>query len=116
MQRGEIWLAELDPARGSEADRTRPVVIVSNDRYNRTVEVLRQGVVTVVPLTSAAERIWPFQVAVEPEESGLSAVSKAQGEQIRAIDHARLVRRLGRLAPERLRELDEAIALHLSLS
>lgn len=49
MLRGEIRLTDLEPARGSEAGKRRPAVIVSNDRANAVVERLGRGVVTVVP-------------------------------------------------------------------
>jgi mRNA interferase MazF len=52
MQRGEVRLADLDPARSSEAGKRRPVVLVSNDRANTTAARLGRGVVTVVPVTS----------------------------------------------------------------
>ncbi len=51
MLRGEIRLADLDPVRGSEANKRRPVVIVSNDRANSVAARLGRGVVTVVPVT-----------------------------------------------------------------
>ena len=54
MLRGEIRLIDLDPARGAEANKRRPAVIVSNDGANRAAARLRRGVVTVVPITSKA--------------------------------------------------------------
>lgn len=57
----------------------------------------------------------PFQVVLEPSESGLREISKAQPEQIRSVSVGRLGARLGRLAPARMGELDEAISLHLGL-
>ena len=116
MRRGEIWLADLEPALPGEADKSRPVVVVSNDHSNEAVEILGRGVVAVVPLTSNTRRILNFQVFVEPSESGLTRPSKAQPEQIRAISALRFHQRLGALTPALLRELDEAISLHLGLS
>ncbi|PRC55794.1 mRNA interferase MazF9, partial [Mycobacterium sp. ITM-2017-0098] len=52
MRRGEIWQVDLEPARGGEANKTRPAVIVSNDRANATASRLGRGVITVVPVTS----------------------------------------------------------------
>ena len=51
MRRGEIREVDLDPVRGSEANKRRPAVIVSNDAANVTDEQLGRGVVTVVPVT-----------------------------------------------------------------
>lgn len=100
MRRGEIWLVDLEPIRDSEADKTRPVVIVSNNGRNRASEKSGRGVLTVVPLTSNTSRVFPFQVLVEAgQESGLAVRSKAQAEQVRAVDVQRFVTRRGRLDP-----------------
>ena len=48
MRRGEIVTVSLDPVRGSEAGKTRPAVVVSNDAANDTATRLGRGVVTVV--------------------------------------------------------------------
>jgi mRNA interferase MazF len=92
MLRGEIRLADLDPARSGEASKRRPAVIVSNDRANASAARLGRGVVTIVPVTSNVEQVYPFQVLLAAEETGLRVDSKAQGEQIRSVS----VERLGR--------------------
>lgn len=115
MRRGEIRVVDLDPVRGSEADKTRPVVIVSNDAANRRAESLGRGVVTVVPLTSNVTRVLPFQVLVEAPASGLSRPSKAQAEQVRSVAVERVGARVGRLTPELVEALDRALRLHLHL-
>ncbi|AKU17951.1 type II toxin-antitoxin system PemK/MazF family toxin [Luteipulveratus mongoliensis] len=113
--RGEVWLADLDPHRGSDAAKQRPVVIVSNDGANAAASRLETGVVTVVPVTSNVARVLPFQVALTPPDSGLRRESKAQAEQVRSIDVGRLGSRLGRLSPTALWQVDEALRLHLAL-
>lgn len=115
MLRGEIWQVDLDPARGSEANKRRPAVIVSNDRANATAARLGRGVVTVVPVSSNTDRIYPFQVLLSAATTGLGVDSKAQAEQVRSIAIQRLLRRMGRLVPTELAELDEALRLHLAL-
>lgn len=115
MRRGEIWLTELEPIRGSEDDKRRPAVVVSNDQANRRAGQLGRGVVTVVPVTASVTRVLPFQVLLPAEESGLAVPSKAQAEQVRSVDVTRLVTRLGRIDPTLLTELDDALRLHLSL-
>ncbi|MGD0395031.1 MAG: type II toxin-antitoxin system PemK/MazF family toxin, partial [Acidimicrobiales bacterium] len=62
MRRGEIRLVDLDPVRGTEADKRRPAVIVSNDGANGAAQRLGRGVVTVIPVTSNIEHVYPFQV------------------------------------------------------
>jgi mRNA interferase MazF len=115
MLRGEIWQVNLDPARGSEANTQRPAVVVSNDRANATAARLGRGVVTVVPVTSNTASVYPFQVLLSSTSTGLTAESKAQGEQIRSVGKQRLIRRVGRISPGELAQLDEALRLHLDL-
>jgi mRNA interferase MazF len=115
MLRGEIWQVDLDPARGSEANKQRPAVVVSNDRANATATRLGRGVVTVVPVTSNIAKIYPFQVLLAGATTGLAVDSKAQAEQIRSVATERLVHRIGRVSPVELAQLDEALRLHLEL-
>ena len=115
MERGEIRLVDLDPTRGAEANKRRPAVIVSNDGANATAARLGRGVVTVVPVTSNVERVYPFQVLLARNETGLERDSKAQAEQVRSIAVERIGRALGRLAPSTMERLDDALRLHLSL-
>src|ERR1700756_2227693 len=115
MLRGEIWQVDLDPVRGSEATKQRPAVIVSNDRANAVATRLGRGVVTVVPVTSNTEKVYPFQVLLPAVETGLATDSKAQAEQVRSIATQRLMRRIGQVSPTQLAALDDALRLHLAL-
>ena len=115
MLRGEIRLVDLDPARGSEANKQRPAVIVSNDRANSIAARLGRGVVTVVPVTSNTDRIFPFQTLLPAHETGLRQDSKAQAEQVRSIAVERLGAVLGRAPADVMARLDDALRLHLQL-
>jgi mRNA interferase MazF len=115
MLRGEIRWVDLDPARGSEANKRRPAVIVSNDGANTTAAHLNRGVITVVPVTSNVSRVYPFQVLLPARECGLPSDSKAQAEQVRSVAIERIGRRVGQLTAPLLAELDEALRLHLAL-
>lgn len=115
MRRGEIRLVDLDPARGSEANKLRPAVIVSNDRANAVASRLGHGVVTVVPVTSNVDRIFPFQALLPADTTGLRYDSKAQAEQIRSIAVERLGAVLGQVPADTMAQLDEALRLHLQL-
>jgi len=116
MRRGEVYLANLDPIRGSEANKTRPVVVVSHDALNRVVEEQGRGVVTVVPLSSNVERVYSFQVLLPAEVTGLSKDSKAQAEQVRALAFERLAPNPEGALPEHyMQALGEALKLHLAL-
>ncbi len=78
MQRGDIYLVDLDPTQGSESNKIRPAVIVSNNAANRTAERNSRGVVTVVPVTSNTDRVYPFQVLLRSGEGGLTVDSKVR--------------------------------------
>ncbi len=115
MRRGEIVTVSLEPARGSEASKTRPAVVVSNDAANATATRLGRGVITVVPVTSNTARIYPFQVLLPAHQTGLRQDSKAQAEQVRSVAIERVGATVGQLSAELIAELDRAIRLHLSL-
>ncbi|MEA2635111.1 MAG: mRNA interferase MazF [Chloroflexota bacterium] len=115
MRRGEIRVVELDPARGSEASKRRPAIIVSNDGANAVAARLGRGVITVLPITSNVRRIYPFQVRLPAAATGLRQDSKAQAEQIRSVSVERLGERIGLVPAAILLQIDEALRLHLAL-
>jgi mRNA interferase MazF len=115
MRRGDIVAVSLDPVRGSEVSKTRPAVVVSNDAANATAERLGRGVIIVVPVTSNVARIYPFQVLLRADQTGLGRDSKAQAEQVRSVAVERIGNRVGRLPPATMTELDEALRVHLAL-
>lgn len=115
MRRGEIRWVDLDPARGVESNKRRPGVVVSNDGANTAASRLGRGVVTMVPVTSNVERIYPFQVLLTAQATGLARDSKAQAEQVRSVAIERVGERIGILTSPDLSELDEALRLHLAL-
>ncbi len=115
MRRGDIHFVDLDPVRGSESNKRRPAVIVSNDAANATARRLGRGVITVIPVTSNVERVFPFQVLLPAAETGLDRDSKAQAEQIRSIAVERVGDRLGVVPNAIMLDIDEAMRLHLGL-
>jgi mRNA interferase MazF len=111
MKRGEIYYANLDPAVGSEANKRRPVLIVSNNINNRAGDV-----VTVLPITSNVSRVYPFEVLLLQAESGLSKDSKVQAQQIRSLAKQRISgKAIGQLTDEKMQAIDAAMRLHLNL-
>lgn len=111
MKRGEIYFANLSPAVGSEMDKLRPVLIVSNDANNHASRT-----VTVLPITSNTSRVYPFEVLLNPEDSGLSKISKVQAQQIRTISKQRILGDVvGCLNHGLIDLINDAIKLHLAL-
>lgn len=108
IQRGDVFLVNLDPVVGSEVGKTRPAIVLQNEMANRT-----SPTVTVVPLSTRVERVFPFQVLIPAGEGGLTRDSKALCEQIRTLSIKRLIQHLGSLAPERVDEIRTALDRHL---
>lgn len=116
MKRGEVYYADLDPARSDEANKRRPVVIVSNNGLNSVTVRKGRGMVSVVPLTTNTERVYDFQVLLSALATGLPRDSKAQAEQVRSISVSRLSGpAVGQLPRELMERLDAALRLHLDL-
>ena len=115
MLRGEIRWVDLDPALRGEADKMRPAVIVSNDGANTTAARLGHGVLTVVPITTSIDRIYPFQVLLPAAETGLDRDSKAQPEQVRAVSVERVSNRIGSIPAPLILKVSDALRLHLAL-
>ena len=109
--RGDIYLADLNPSRGSEQAGVRPVILVQHqnlDRFTRTV--------VVIPVTTNLRRARiPGTVLIAAGEGGLSQESVALCYQIVVIDRQRLQRQLGTLSTVYLQRLGEAIRYTLDL-
>ncbi len=112
-KRGEIWLADLDPRRGTEPGKTRPVLII---QCQALLDVDHPSTL-IVPLTTVlVEDASPLRIRV-PSGKGLSEASDLLIDQIRAIDNRRLVKGpLGSLADDIMVEVDEAIVAILDLA
>ena len=115
MLRGEIRLVDLDPARSGEAGKRRPAVIVSNDGANTMAARLGRGMVTVIPVTSNVDKVYPFQVLFPGDRLGLPNDSKAQAEQVRSVSVQRVMQKIGAVPPGLMLDVDDALRLHLAL-
>jgi mRNA interferase MazF len=111
MKRGDIYFAALDPTRGSEVQKTRPVIVVSNDASNRVAPML-----TVVPMTSNIARIFSFEVLLTGMETGLKRDGKAMAQQVRSLDKERILGPCqGSVSAQKMLLLDAALKRHLAL-
>lgn len=107
--RGEVWLASLDPIKGSEQAGTRPIIVFQND-------VVSQFSTTTIaiPLTTNQKRAkLPICIDIRKGDGGLAQDSVALCFQIRAIDKTRLVKRLGQLKPRTITQLEDVVLLTL---
>lgn len=92
VSRGEVYLVELAPTRGSEIRKTRPCLVVSPDDLNHYL-----GTLIVAPMTTGGHE-YPFRIPCRFRRRAGQIVL----DQLRTVDAGRLVRRLGALAPETL--------------
>lgn len=104
MKQCEIWLADLNPVRGSEQKGMRPVVIVSGNVLNEYMPI-----VIACPLTSKI-KAYKGNIVLEPNQiNGLSAKSEILTFHIRSISKERLVKKLGKISEQQLTELKEGL-------
>jgi mRNA interferase MazF len=87
LNRFEVHMVNLDPSLGSEIQKTRPCLIVSPDEMNRHIRT-----VIVAPLTTRGQD-YPTRVPCRFQGKQGQVVL----DQIRTVDRARLIRKLGRL-------------------
>lgn len=108
--RAEIYWANLSPSIGSEIDKKRPVLIVSNDVNNEFADT-----VTILPITSSVGKVYPFEVFIPAGVGGLQTDSKAKANQIRTIDKQRLLNKIGVLDNVLMEEVNKAMMLQLAI-
>ena len=104
VNRGEIWLANLSPTRGSEQAGTRPVLISQNDLVSRFTSTA-----LTIPLTTNLRRAsLPSCVQISSGEGGLAKDSVALCHQLRVLDRIRLQRKLGTVSQETLSAIENS--------
>ncbi|MEX0848703.1 MAG: type II toxin-antitoxin system PemK/MazF family toxin [Candidatus Dependentiae bacterium] len=105
-KRGDIFWVKLDPTLGSEINKTRPAVIVSNDLQNEY-----SNIVIIAPLTSNIKRKLPFHVSIEVEgKEGRILI-----DQVRAIDKRRLAKQMAICELQTMIAIDKALKLVFNL-
>lgn len=105
-RRGDVYWVVLDAVVGTEIKKTRPAIVVSNDACNA-----HGARVVIVPITSNVSSLFPGEAKVKVgARSG-----RALGDQMRSIDKRRLAKRVGRLTPDEMTRVDEALRITLNL-
>jgi mRNA interferase MazF len=109
--RGEIWLADLNPTRGHEQAGAWPVLIISTNAFNHGPA----GLVFALPLTRTDRRI-PVHVPLDPPEGGVSVRSYILCDAIRSISKDRLgAQPWGSVSLATLRQVADNLSLLLEL-
>jgi mRNA interferase MazF len=111
LHQGDVVWAHPDPTRGSEQAKARPFVVVSVDQLNGSPI----GISLAVPLTRT-DFSNALHLEIAPPEGGVREKSFAMPEQLRALAHERVTRRLGQLRGATLSELLRRCRLLLSES
>lgn len=110
-KRGEVYLVTFDPTVGAEVKKTRPALVLQNNISNRY-----SFITIVAAITSQFDQpLYPTEVLVKAKEGGLKIDSVVLLNQIRSIDRERLVKRFGRVHPETMHRVDQAIGISLGL-
>lgn len=108
-RRGEVWLVDFTPGRGSEQRGTRPALIVQNDVGNA------YAATPIVATITSTIRIYPVTVPLERGEAGLSRRSMVNLAQLLTVATEHLQQRLGSLSTERMETVDRAIRVGLDV-
>ena len=106
MKRGSVWWVEFDPSVGSEIQKTRPAVIISNDTANKYLPR-----VVVVPLTSNVSRIYPGEAVVTVNDNK----NKAMTDQIMSADKSRLKNKITELSDADMGSIETAMKYFFNL-
>jgi len=108
-RRGDIYLINFDPTVGHEIKKTRPALIIQNDIANRY-----SSITIVAAITSKINPSpYPTEVPILSNDSGLPLDSAVLLNQLRSVDHQRLIKRIGRVNSEIMRQVDQAIQISL---
>ena len=107
--RGDVWLVNFHPGRGSEQKGIRPALIIQNDVGNV------YAATTIIAAITTTLKKYPVTVLLERREGGLKKPSMINLAQILTVDKGRLIKKLGNIGNGKLREVDEAIAVSLGL-
>lgn len=105
-KRGEVYWVNLDPTIGSEINKIRPALVISNDSGNEYSKRL-----IVAPITSSVKKIYPFEVKIEIG----SQEGKVLLDQLRSIDKQRLSKKMSILDYQTMQLVNKALKVALDL-
>lgn len=112
LRRGDIFLANLEPIKGSEQGGIRPVLVIQNDVSNKYSPVSIVAAIT----SKVFEKEFPTNVFIPKKESGLGKDSTVLLNQVRTIDKSRLIKKSGSLDLQLMGKIDLALKVSLSLN
>ena len=110
IRRGDIFSVDFEPIRGAEQGKIRPALVIQNDIGNHY-----SPTIIVAAITTGNYSRFDVNVLIKAPEAGLANDSIILLNQIRTIDRIRLGRHWGRVSPQTLAQVDEAIKISLGL-
>lgn len=108
-QRGEVWLVNFNPGRGSEQRGIRPALLIQNDTGNI------HAATTIVAAITTTIKEFPVTVVLPAGEGGLKRKSMINLAQILTIDKRRLQKRLGNLSGPTIQRVNDAVRVSLDV-
>ena len=108
-RRGEVWLVNFNPGRGSEQRGIRPALVIQNDTGNI------YAATTIVAAITSTIKEFPVTVVLSPGEGGLKQRSMINLAQLLTIDKGRLQKRLGHLSDAVIEQVNEAVRVSLDV-
>lgn len=109
LKKGDVCIVALSPTVGTEINKTRPAVIISNNHMNKLART-----VMVMPITTGAYSYYHW-INILPPEGGLLASSQIVTDQIRTIDKQRIQKRIGKITAKTLLLIEQAIKNNFAL-
>ncbi len=111
VKRGEIWLADMNPTRGSEQGGNRPVLIFQND----IIDQFTTTVLTIPMTTNLRRATLPSCVKIDKGEGSLENDSVALCHQLRVLDKIRLYRKLGTISQKAVSAIENCVLFTLGI-
>ena len=108
----EIWIADLNPQIGTEAGKTRPVLVIQTDLLN---QVSHPSTIICPITTNIQKEADILRVHIEQGSANVRESCDIMIDQIRAIDNKRLVKKIGRLPQELIEKVRENLIIVLDL-
>jgi mRNA interferase MazF len=109
-RRGEIWSVNLNISKGSAQAGIRPALIIQNNIGNKNAAT------TIVAAISNSVKLYPMNIIIETNESGLKETSIVKTSQILTVSKLRLEKKLGKLSKDKMEQVDKALKLSLGLN
>jgi len=108
----EIWLADLNPRFGTEAGKTRPVLIIQSDLLNK----VHPSTIICPITTNVKKNVSILRVNMKKGEGGMKKQSAIMIDQLRAIDNKRFVKKTGSLSADLRKKVEENIKIILEIT